>query len=163
MFLAALTAWVTTKTKTAGRGVIEALDVHSLGVSRHGLAIGLLWTYVYMPLPIYGTLVDFADRLYHAIFALRLAHHDQHHRAIARRLAAGVDGLRREFPDDLPAHSLPLLRPGFIAGWIILATILFARVQHLGLSLFAGSRTVGAAALSLLRRRQFGAHVFAGA
>ena len=34
----------------------RSVDVHSLGVSRHGASHRLLWTYVYMPLPIYGTL-----------------------------------------------------------------------------------------------------------
>ncbi len=56
MFLAALTAWVTTKTKTVGRGVIEALTFIPWAFPGTALAIGLLWTYVYIPLPIYGTL-----------------------------------------------------------------------------------------------------------
>jgi iron(III) transport system permease protein len=34
----------------------RSIDLYSLGVPGTALAIGLLWTYVYMPLPIYGTL-----------------------------------------------------------------------------------------------------------
>ncbi|MET0501809.1 MAG: ABC transporter permease subunit, partial [Candidatus Binatia bacterium] len=56
MLLSALTAWVTTKTKTAGSGVIEALTFIPWAFPGTALAIGLLWTYVYVPLPIYGTL-----------------------------------------------------------------------------------------------------------
>src|SRR5918992_284991 len=56
MLLASLTAWVTTKTKTAGRGLIEALTFIPWAFPGTALAIGLLWTYVYVPLPIYGTL-----------------------------------------------------------------------------------------------------------
>ncbi|MGB7949652.1 MAG: iron ABC transporter permease, partial [Candidatus Binatia bacterium] len=56
MLLAGLTAWVTTKSKTAGRGVIEGLTFIPWAFPGTALAIGLLWTYVYMPLPIYGTL-----------------------------------------------------------------------------------------------------------
>ena len=55
MFLAAVTAWVTTKTKGRGRGLIEALTFIPWAFPGTALAIGLLWTYVYVPLPIYGT------------------------------------------------------------------------------------------------------------
>jgi iron(III) transport system permease protein len=87
------------------------------------LAIGLLWTYVYVPLPIYGTL-----------WILLIGY-------ITRFLPYGLRTMTStivQVHDDLPQASmacgasflttfrrimLPLLRPGFIAGWIILATI----------------------------------------
>src|SRR5207249_11263813 len=52
---ATVTAWVTTKTKMAGRGVIEGLTFIPWAFPGTALAIGLLWTYVYVPLLIYGT------------------------------------------------------------------------------------------------------------
>jgi iron(III) transport system permease protein len=123
MLLAALTAWVTTKTRTAGRGVIEALTFIPWAFPGTALAIGLLWTYVYVPLPIYGTL-----------WILLIAY-------LTRFLPYGLRTMTStivQLHDDLQQASmvcgasfmttfrrilLPLLRPGFIAGWIILATI----------------------------------------
>jgi iron(III) transport system permease protein len=123
MLLAALTAWVTTKTKATGRGVIEALTFIPWAFPGTALAIGLLWTYVYVPLPIYGTL-----------WILLIAY-------ITRFLPYGLRTMTStiiQIHDDLQDASsvcgagflttfrrvlLPLLRPGFIAGWIILATI----------------------------------------
>lgn len=123
MLIAAITAWVTTKSKSAGRGVIEALTFIPWAFPGTALAIGLLWTYVYMPLPIYGTL-----------WILLIAY-------ITRFLPYGLRTMTStivQLHDDLPQAStacgagflttfrrimLPLLRPGFIAGWIILATI----------------------------------------
>lgn len=123
MLLAALTAWVTTKTKAAGRGVIEALTFIPWAFPGTALAIGLLWTYVYVPLPIYGTL-----------WILLIAY-------ITRFLPYGLRTMTStivQLHDDLQQASmacgagffatfrrilLPLLRPGFLAGWIILATI----------------------------------------
>ena len=123
MLLAALTAWVTTKTRVAGRGVIEALTFIPWAFPGTALAIGLLWTYVYVPLPIYGTL-----------WILLIGY-------ITRFLPYGLRSMTStivQLHDDLPQAStvcgagflttfrrilLPLLRPGFIAGWIILATI----------------------------------------
>jgi iron(III) transport system permease protein len=123
MLLAALTAWVTTKTRTAGRGLIEALTFIPWAFPGTALAIGLLWTYVYVPLPIYGTL-----------WILLIAY-------LTRFLPYGLRTMTStivQLHDDLQQASmvcgasfmatfrrilLPLLRPGFIAGWIILATI----------------------------------------
>jgi iron(III) transport system permease protein len=123
MLLAAVTAWVTTKTKAPGRGVIEALTFIPWAFPGTALAIGLLWTYVYVPLPIYGTL-----------WILLIAY-------ITRFLPYGLRTMTStivQLHDDLQQASmacgagffatfrrilLPLLRPGFLAGWIILATI----------------------------------------
>ncbi|HYY24491.1 MAG TPA: iron ABC transporter permease [Candidatus Udaeobacter sp.] len=123
MLLSALTAWVTTKTRAAGRGVIEGLTFIPWAFPGTALAIGLLWTYVYVPLPIYGTL-----------WILLIAY-------ITRFLPYGLRTMTStvvQLHDDLPQASmvcgagfwttfrrilLPLLRPGFIAGWIILSTI----------------------------------------
>jgi iron(III) transport system permease protein len=123
MLLATLTAWVTTKTKTAGRGIIEGLTFIPWAFPGTALAIGLLWTYVYVPLPIYGTL-----------WILLIAY-------ITRFLPYGLRTMTStivQLHDDLQQASmvcgagfgttfrrilLPLLRPGFLAGWIILATI----------------------------------------
>jgi iron(III) transport system permease protein len=143
MLLAALTAWVTTKTKVAGRGVIEALTFIPWAFPGTALAIGLLWTYVYVPLPIYGTL-----------WILLIGY-------ITRFLPYGLRTMTStivQLHDDLPQASmacgagflttfrrilLPLLRPGFIAGWIILATI-FLREFSTSIFLYSpGSEPLG--------------------
>jgi iron(III) transport system permease protein len=123
MILAALTAWVTTKTKASGRGVIEALTFIPWAFPGTALAIGLLWTYVYVPLPIYGTiwilLIGYITRF--LPYGLRtmtstiVQIHDDMQQA---SMVCGA-GFLMTFRRIL----LPLLRPGFIAGWIILATI----------------------------------------
>ena len=143
MLIASVTAWVTTKTKTPGRGLIEALTFIPWAFPGTALAIGLLWTYVYMPLPIYGTL-----------WILLIAY-------ITRFLPYGLRAMTStvvQIHGDLPEASLvcgagfattfrrvllPLLRPGFIAGWIILATI-FLREFSTSIFLYSpGSEPLG--------------------
>jgi len=143
MLLASLTAWVTTKTKVAGRGIIEGLTFIPWAFPGTALAIGLLWTYVYVPLPIYGTL-----------WILLIGY-------ITRFLPYGLRSMTStivQLHDDLPQASLacgasfmttfrrillPLLRPGFIAGWIILATI-FLREFSTSIFLYSpGSEPLG--------------------
>ncbi|HEY1268021.1 MAG TPA: iron ABC transporter permease [Candidatus Binatia bacterium] len=143
MLLASVTAYMTTKTKAAGRSVIEALTFIPWAFPGTALAIGLLWTYVYIPLPIYGT-----------IWILLIGY-------ITRFLPYGLRTMTStvvQVHDDLPDASmtcgagfwatfrrvlLPLLRPGFIAGWIILATI-FLREFSTSIFLYSpGSEPVG--------------------
>jgi iron(III) transport system permease protein len=123
MILAALTAWVTTKTKVAGRGIIEALTFIPWAFPGTALAIGLLWTYVYVPLPIYGTLwillIGYITRFLpyglRSMTSTIVQIHDDMQQASMVCGAGFLVTFRRIL--------LPLLRPGFIAGWIILATI----------------------------------------
>jgi iron(III) transport system permease protein len=123
MLIASVTAWVTTKTKTAGRGVIEALTFIPWAFPGTALAIGLLWTYVYMPLPIYGTLwillIGYITRfLPYGLRAMTSTVVQIHNDLPEASMACGAS-----FPATFRRVLLPLLRPGFIAGWIILATI----------------------------------------
>jgi iron(III) transport system permease protein len=123
MLLASVTAYLTTKTKTAGRSLIEALTFIPWAFPGTALAIGLLWTYVYIPLPIYGTLwillIGYITRF--LPYGLRtmtstvIQVHDDL-RDASMTCGAGFWATFRRI-------LLPLLRPGFIAGWIILATI----------------------------------------
>ncbi len=143
MLLASLTAWVTTKTKARGRGLIEALTFIPLAFPGTALAIGLLWTYVYIPLPIYGTLwilmIGYITRF--LPYGLRtmtstiVQLHDDLQQASMVCGASFLTTFRRIL--------LPLLRPGFIAGWILLASI-FLREFSTSVFLYSpGSEPLG--------------------
>ena len=143
MLLAALTAWVTTKTKVAGRGVIEGLTFIPWAFPGTALAIGLLWTYVYVPLPIYGTLwillIGYITRFLPYGLRTMTSTIVQLHDDLAQASMACGAGFLTTFRRIL----LPLLRPGFIAGWIILATI-FLREFSTSIFLYSpGSEPLG--------------------
>jgi iron(III) transport system permease protein len=123
MLLAGVTSYITTKTKVAGRGVIEALTFIPWAFPGSALAIGLIWTYVYIPLPVYGTLwilmIGYITRFLpyglRSMTSTIVQIHDDMEEASKACGAGFVSTFRRVL--------LPLMRPGFIAGWIILATI----------------------------------------
>jgi iron(III) transport system permease protein len=123
MLLAALTSYITAKTKTAGRGVIEALTFIPWAFPGTALALGLLWTYVYIPLPIYGTIwilmIGYITRfLPYGLRAMTSTIVQVHNDLEDASKACGAG-----FVATFRRILLPLLRPGFAAGWIILATI----------------------------------------
>lgn len=123
MLLASLTSYITAKTKTAGRGLIEGLTFIPWAFPGAALAIGLLWTYVYLPLPIYGTIwilmVGYITRFLpyglRSMTSTIVQIHDELEDASKTCGAGFLTTFRRVL--------LPLMRPGFVAGWIILATI----------------------------------------
>ncbi|MBM4260312.1 MAG: iron ABC transporter permease [Deltaproteobacteria bacterium] len=123
MLLASLTAWITTKSRSAARGLIEALTFIPWAFPGTALAIGLLWTYVYVPLPIYGTiwilLIGYITRfLPYGLRTMTSTTVQIHNDLQEASNACGAN-----FMTTFRRILLPLLRPGFIAGWILLATI----------------------------------------
>ena len=141
--LASVTSYVTSKTKTRGRGVIEALTFIPWAFPGTALAIGLLWTYVYAPLPIYGTLwillIGYITRFLpyglRAMTSTIVQIHDDLEDASKACGAGFLVTFRRIL--------LPLMRPGFIAGWIILATI-YLREFSMSVFLYSpGSEPIG--------------------
>jgi iron(III) transport system permease protein len=143
MLLASLTAWVTTKTNVAGRGLVEGLTFIPWAFPGTALAIGLLWTYVYVPLPIYGTLwillIGYITRFLPYGLRTMTSTIVQLHDDLPQASMACGAGLLTTFRRIL----LPLLRPGFLAGWIILATI-FLREFSTSIFLYSpGSEPLG--------------------
>ncbi len=143
MFLASVIAYLTVKAKVVGRGLLEGLTFLPWAFPGAALGIGLLWAYVKFPIPIYGTLwillIAYVTRFLPYGLRTMTGTIIQIHRELeeASRVAGG--GLVSTFRRIL----LPLMKPGFVAGWILLATI-FIREFSLSIFLFTpASEPVG--------------------
>jgi iron(III) transport system permease protein len=143
ILLASLVAYLTVRSKIAGRGLLDALVFIPWAFPGVALAVSLLWAYVDFPLPVYAT-----------IWILLIAY-------VTRFLPYGVrtisstiiqiDGELEEassaagagFIETFRRIILPLARPGMVAAWIILATI-FIREFSLSIFLYSpGSEPLG--------------------
>lgn len=138
MLLASLISYITVKTRIAGRGVLEGLTFLPWAFPGTAFAIGLLWAYVRLPLPIYGTvwilLIGYVTRFLPYGLRSMTSTMIQVHREMEEAAWTSGAGFWTTFRHVL----LPLVRPGFIAGWILLATI-FMREFSLSLSLYTPS------------------------
>jgi iron(III) transport system permease protein len=123
MALAAITAYITVRTKIAGRGILEGLTFIPWAFPGTALAIGLLWAYVDFPIPVYGTIwiimIAYITRF--LPYGLRSVSSTiiQIHKELEEASSACGAGFLATFRRIL----IPLMRPGLMAGWIILATI----------------------------------------
>ena len=138
MLLASVVAYLTVRLKVAGRGALEALAFIPWAFPGTALAIGLLWSYVRFPLPIYATvwilLIAYVTRFLpyglRSMTSTMVQVHTELEEA-SRVCGANIFGTFRRI-------VLPLLRPGFLAGWAILATI-FMREFSTSLFLYTPS------------------------
>ena len=138
MLFASLISYITVKTRVAGRGVLEGLTFLPWAFPGTAFAIGLLWAYVRLPLPIYGTvwilLIGYVTRFLAYGLRSMTSAMIQVHREMEEVAWTSGAGFYTTFRHIL----FPLVRPGFIAGWIFLATI-FMREFSLSLFLYTPS------------------------
>ncbi len=138
MLLASIIAYLTVRTRLAGRSILEVLTFIPWAFPGTALAIGLLWGYVRFPIPIYATiwilLIAYLTRfLPYGLRAMTSTMVQVHGELEEASRLCGA-GRIRTFRRIL----LPLLRPGFLAGWAILATI-FMREFSASLFLYTPS------------------------
>ena len=122
MLLASLTAYITVKTTIVGRGIIEGLSFLPFAFPGTALGIGLLWAYVRFPIPVIATiwilLIGYVTRFLPYGLRSMTATIVQIHRELEEASQISGGGFSVTFRKIL----LPLMKPGFLAGWILLAT-----------------------------------------
>ena len=123
MLLASLAAYITVRTKIAGRGLIEGLVFIPWAFPGTAMALGLLWAYVDFPIPVYATiwiiLIAYVTRfLPYGLRAVTSTIIQVHKELEEASIVCGA-GFLATFRRIL----IPMMRPGVMAGWIILVTI----------------------------------------
>ena len=143
MILASLASYITVRTKIAGRGIIEGLVFIPWAFPGTAMALGLLWAYVDFPIPVYATiwiiLIAYVTRfLPYGLRAVSSTIIQVHKELEEASIVCGA-GFIATFRRVL----LPMMRPGVMAGWIILVTI-FMREFSATLFLYSpGSEPLG--------------------
>jgi iron(III) transport system permease protein len=133
MLLAAITSYLTVRTKIAARGLLEGMVFIPWAFPGTALALGLMWAYVNFPIHIYATiwiiLIGYITRFLpyglRAVTSTIVQVNPELEEASTACGAGFLSTFRRVL--------LPLMRPGIMAGWIILATIF---IREFSLSIF---------------------------
>jgi len=123
MLLTSVIAWITVKTKLPGRGLLDTVTFIPIAMPGIVLGVSLIWVYLTLPIPIYGT-----------IWVLLLAYITKFMPYGVRAASASMIQINKELEEaSLTAGGtwfqtfrkvvLPLLMPGFTAGWIYISII----------------------------------------
>jgi iron(III) transport system permease protein len=121
--LTAVIAWVTLRTRVAGRGLLDFLAFVPITIPGIVLGISLIWVYFTVPIRIYGTLwillVAYVTR--YLPYGIRSASASlvQIHRELEEAAAAAGARWWPTFTRVL----LPLLRPALVGAWIYIFII----------------------------------------
>jgi len=131
--IAALLAWVVHRSKSAGRRTLEQLIMVPQAVPRFVFAVGLMWMFLMIPLPIYGTI--YAVLIAYLIVFLPLGYRSMSGVIVQidRELeeAARVSGAN--WSRVMRTVTAPLLTSGVVATWALLFMI---SVREVGASIF---------------------------
>ncbi len=125
MLLTSLIAWIVYKSRLPGAWTLDFLAFLPVAVPGIVLGMALILLYVAFPLPIYGTiwLLLIAYVTKYLPYGMRAASGSiiQVHRELEEAAAASGASWWQTFK----RVTLPLLRPGFVAGWIYIFIVSF--------------------------------------
>lgn len=123
MLMTSVIAWITIKTKLPGRSLLDHLTFIPIAIPGIVLGISLLWVYLTLPIPIYGTL-----------WVLLAAYITKFMPYGIRATSASMIQINKELEEASNSSGagwfytfrrviLPLLMPGFVAGWIFISIV----------------------------------------
>lgn len=125
--------WIIYRSKIQGRTAIEYVVMFPQAVPRLIFGLGLLWAWINIPIPIYGTLWLLGIAYFTVFLPLGLRTLAGVVMQIDRSLEECARVCGASWMQQMRSVSLPLLRPGIAAAWLL---IFIASIRELGASIF---------------------------
>ncbi len=129
MLLTAVIAWITVKTRWPGRSALDIVTFLPITIPGIVLGVSLIWVYLILPIPIYGTiwilLLAYITR--YMPYGIRtnsasmIQIHDELEEAAVISGGSWLQTFRRV--------TLPLLKPGLIAGFTYVVVVSFRELS----------------------------------
>lgn len=129
MLLTAVIAWIIVRTSWRGKGLLDFLASSPIAMPGLVLGIAILWLYLVVPLPVYGTLwiLLIAYVTKYLPYGMRACSTSM--LQIKKELEEASEASGAAWPDTFTRVILPLLAPGFVAGWIYVITHSFRELS----------------------------------
>jgi iron(III) transport system permease protein len=125
--------WIIYRSTLPGRAVVEYVLMFPQAVPRLIFGLGLLWAWINIPIPIYGTLWLLGIAYFTVLLPLGLRTLAGVVMQVDRSLEECARVCGASWMHQMRTVSLPLLRPGIAAAWLL---IFIASVRELGASVF---------------------------
>ncbi len=129
MVLTAIVAWIIVRTHWRGKGWLDFLAFSPIAMPGLVLGIAILWLYLVLPVPIYGTLwiLLIAYVTKYLPYGMRACSSSM--LQIKKELEEASEASGASFSSTFRRIILPLLAPGFVAGWIYVITHSFRELS----------------------------------
>jgi iron(III) transport system permease protein len=125
--------WIIYRSQMPGRTAVEYVLMFPQAVPRLVFGLGLLWAWINIPIPIYGTLWLLGIAYFTVFLPLGLRTMAGVVMQVDRSLEECARVCGASWVHQMRRVSLPLLRPGIAAAWLL---IFIASVRELGASVF---------------------------
>jgi iron(III) transport system permease protein len=125
--------WVIYRSKAPGSGFVEYLVMFPQAVPRMVFGVALLWAWLNIPVPLYGTLWLMALAYFTVLMPLGVRTLAGVMLQIDKSLEECARVCGASWMHQLRTVTIPLLRPGIVAAWLL---VFIASVRELGVSLF---------------------------
>jgi len=141
IFFALIISTIVTRTRLKARYLLEVLATLPAGIPAVVFAVALLWSYIFLPVPIYGT-----------IWMLLIAYISHYIPFGVRAASAGLAQISPELEESSRVHGeswlgtlrrvvIPLLKPALTVGWILMF-VEFIRSLSLSILLYSNDSIV---------------------
>jgi len=129
MVLTAIVAWIIVRTQWRGKGSLDFLAFSPIAMPGLVLGIAILWLYLVLPVPVYGTLwiLLIAYVTKYLPYGMRACSSSM--LQIKKELEEASEASGATWSDTFRRVILPLLAPGFVAGWIYVITHSFRELS----------------------------------
>lgn len=151
MVLTALIAWIVVRARVRGAAVLNGLAMLPIAVPGLILGVSLLFFYLRVPLPIYGTLWILLIAYVTVFMPYGITYASSAMYQVSGELEESAKVCGAGFLMTFRRVTLPLLMPGLLAGWTF---IVLLSVRELGASLLL--YTPGRQVLSILIWQEWG-------
>lgn len=150
-----LVAYLVNRTKVKGRGFFDYITMLPVGIPGMVVAVGLLWAWIRSPIPVYGTIwiimIAFITR--YIPYGMRAFSNSLLQLGSELEESARICG--SSWFKTFIKILIPLLKPGFMAGWVLLF-ILFMRELSTAIVLwYSGNEVISVQLFQLVRDGEF--------
>lgn len=125
VFLTSIIAWIVIRTNIPGRRLLDALAFSPIAFPGMVFGLSLLWLYLTVPIPVYGTL-----------WILLIAYVSKYMPICMRACSAALTQVHKELEDASLVSGaswwytfsrviVPLILPGMFVGWVYVLTLSF--------------------------------------
>jgi len=131
--LVGVLVWVIFRSRAPGRGLVEYVVMFPQAVPRLVFGLGLLWAWLIIPIPIYGTMWLLGIAYLTVLLPLGVRTLAGVVLQIDKSLEECARVCGASWAHQMRTVTLPLMRPGIVAAWLL---IFISSVRELGASLF---------------------------
>jgi iron(III) transport system permease protein len=119
-FLALIVSFLVVRTKVVGRSILDYLSMMPVGIPITGFAVALLYAWIQAPIPIYGTIWI----LFVAYMTMEIPYGMRASSSALRQIDEELEGASRmcggSWLHTMRKIVLPLMKPGLMAGWVMI-------------------------------------------